>query len=80
MTFIPGHYSTGVPLNHQPLMPSTPTSHRVGTWERIEVMRLRAESGEELWHPDDEREMATLEDHAAMKAEINRLFRLARGG
>ena len=80
MTFIPGHYSTGVPINHQPLMPSVPTSHKVGTWERIEVMLLRAEAGEELWHPDDELNFADPKEHAAMKTEINRLFRLARGG
>jgi len=80
MTFIPGHYSTGVSLNYQPAMPSAPTSHRVGTWERIEVMRLRAEAGEELWHPDDERNFADPAQHAAMKAEVNRLFRLKRGG
>jgi hypothetical protein len=79
MSFIPGSYSTGVPLNHQPLMPSAPTSHKVGSWERIEVMRLRAEAGEELWHPDDEREMATLEDQEKMKIEVNRLFILRRG-
>jgi hypothetical protein len=80
MTFIPGHYNTGVPINYQPLMPSTPTSHKVGTWERIEVMRRRAEAGEELWHPEDERNFADPHQHAAMKTEINRLFRLARGG
>jgi len=80
MTFIPGHYSTGVPINHQPAIPWAPTSYRVGTWERIEVMRLRAEAGEELWHPDDERNFAEPTEHAAMKIEINRLFKLKRGG
>jgi rubredoxin len=69
----------GFTYDHKPAMPAAPTSHKVGTWERMEVMRIRAEAGEELWHPDDERQFADWPDHMAMKAEINRLFRLSKG-
>ena len=55
-----------------------PCADRVGTWDRIETIRLRAEAGQELWHPDDERQFAHPMEHEAMKNRVNELFRDAR--
>ena len=71
--------SYGFFCDHQPTMPSEPTSHKVRSWERLEVLRLRAEAGEELWHPDDEKQRCDWPEHLAMKNEVNRLFGLSRG-
>ena len=34
-------------------VPAMPTSHWGGSREKIEVMRLRVESGEAVFHPED---------------------------
>ena len=71
--------SYGFFCDHQPTMPSEPTSHKVRSWERLEVLRARAEAGEELWHPDDEKQRCDWPERLAMKNEVNRLFGLSRG-
>ena len=65
--------------DHIPTMPAEPTSHKVGSWERLEVLRLRAEAGEELWHPGDERNFCPWPDHMAMKNRISETYGRFRG-
>jgi hypothetical protein len=64
--------------DYEPIPAKEPTDYRVGSWDRLELMRLRAEAGQELWHPDDERQFAEPSEHGAMKTKVNRLFRDAR--
>ena len=71
--------SCGFPYDYVPGMPAEPTSHKVGSWGRLEVMRLRAEAGEELWHPDDEKQRCDWPEHMAMKDRVNELFRRSKG-
>ena len=71
--------SCGFFYDHVPKMPAEPTSHKVGSWERLEVMRARAEADEELWHPDDERNFCPWPEHMAMKNRISETYGRFRG-
>lgn len=42
------------------------TTAKPGSWEKIEVLRERADRGIDLFIPGDEIRLATLEDHEAM--------------
>lgn len=38
---------------YEPKPASSPTDHCCGSFEKVEVMRIRLEKGESLYHPDD---------------------------
>ena len=50
-----GHVGSGafLPEDHEPALANNPTPAARGTWRKVEEMRLRAERGEDLWHPGD---------------------------
>lgn len=57
-----------------------PTHHRPGTLEKVLVLAARVEAGEELYHPDDASELATLEESVLLRDHSQRVFRVqARG-
>lgn len=51
----PGYCGSGanLPEDYEPLPASRPTNAAAGTADKVEELRLRAERGEELWHPRD---------------------------
>lgn len=59
-----GHVGSGalLPEDYEPSPPSRPTNALRGSRAKVEEMRLRAERGEELWHPKDSPMMKRLED------------------
>jgi hypothetical protein len=44
----------------EPRKAPPPTAARPGSREKVEVLRLRVERGEELWNDNDERRLADL--------------------
>lgn len=51
-----------LPEDYEPAMPGTYTCAPAGSVEKVEEMRLRAERGEELWHPRDNKLMKRIGD------------------
>lgn len=51
----PGYCGSGanLPEDYVPQPASRPTNAAAGTADKVEELRLRAERGEELWHPRD---------------------------
>ena len=56
---------------YEPKPASLPTEYRCGSFEKVEVMRIRLEKGESLYHPDDNWTKIELTQYEIMK--MNRL-------
>jgi hypothetical protein len=54
----------GHDLDFEPQNEALPTGARIGSIEQIEVLRLRVQNGQPLFHPGDEKRMATNEQRA----------------
>ena len=63
--------------DYEPMPAVEPCGHPAGSLGRLEAMRLRAELGQSLWHPQDCEAMANPAESDAMRDEV---LRIARGG
>ena len=58
-----GHIEeTGSDDGFVPKSECQPTDAKVGSREKLDVMRDRLSAGQPLWHPDDSRDFARVED------------------
>ena len=67
--------SLGVPSitpAQEPPLPSVPCGFPCGSREKIEMMRQRAESGQDLWHPLDAADRVSIDYESNIKAEPGR--------
>ena len=58
--------------DYEPLPAVEPCGHPAGSLGRLEAMRLRAELGQDIWHPQDCEAMATPAESQAMREEVLR--------
>ena len=59
----------------EPLPAVAPCGYPAGSLGRLEAMRLRAEAGQSLWHPQDNEAMASPAESDAMRDEVLRIAR-----
>ena len=61
--------------DYEPLPALEPCGYPAGSLGRLEAMRIRAEAGQSLWHPQDCDAMASPAESEAMRAEVIRVAR-----
>ena len=61
--------------DYEPLPAVEPCGYPAGSLGRLETMRHRAEAGQDLWHPHDNRTMASPAESDAMRDEVLRIAR-----
>jgi len=61
--------------DYEPGPAADPCGHPAGSLGRLESMRIRAELGQSLWHPQDCDAMASPAESDAMRDEVLRIAR-----
>jgi hypothetical protein len=61
--------------DYEPMPAVDPCGHPAGSLGRLESMRIRAELGQSLWHPQDCDAMASPAESDAMRDEVLRAAR-----
>ena len=61
--------------DYEPIKAQKPCGHPAGSLGKLEAMRLRAELGQSLWHPQDCEAMASPAASDAMRDEVLRIAR-----
>ena len=56
--------------NYEPLPAVEPCGHPARSLGKLEAMRLRAELGQHIWHPQDNEAMASPAASDAMRSEV----------
>lgn len=68
-------YGTGENGDFEPMPCAIPCPHKKGSWQQLECLRQRLERGEELYHPEDCRDVEM--DHA-IRAAVTKLMHKAK--
>jgi hypothetical protein len=61
--------------DYEPSPAVEPCGHPAGSLGKVEAMRLRAELGQDIWHPKDSEAMASPAESDAMRDEVLRIAR-----
>ena len=61
--------------DYEPSPAVEPCGHPAGSLGKLEAMRIRAEAGQSLWHPQDCEAMASPAESDAMRDEVLRVAR-----
>ena len=61
--------------NYEPRPAVEPCGHPAGSLGKLEAMRIRAELGQDIWHPQDCEAMASPAESDAMRDEVLRIAR-----
>ena len=61
--------------DYEPSPAVEPCGYPAGSLGKLEAMRLRAELGQHIWHPQDNEAMASPAESDAMRGEVLRIAR-----
>jgi hypothetical protein len=61
--------------DYEPSPAVEPCGHPAGSLGKLEAMRLRAELGQDIWHPKDSEATASPAESEAMSIEVIRVAR-----
>lgn len=70
--------ASGDDENFDPPHACAPTLAPPGSQDKVEIMRMRVELGQPLWHPDDEGQLATYEQQSFATKQYRDIFTVSR--